>query len=174
LGAAPQKQFDYALRRGSRWQIFGLFFPWYDRQDPRIFFCPSDTSQFHQFDSMSNPWKTATGAFPATIRSGYGARLKDHLGNDVAWLPGDIFPLPVPRLSKLKNRALFGDLVSQPDRVLARHKKGINMLYANGGAHWIDISKFQSILMSIPPQPAAFAPAYNPQMDQMFEIFDKD
>ena len=81
-GATPQKQFNYALRRGSQWQIFGLLFGYNPKQEPRIMFCPSDTSLFHQYNTLLNPWFTATGALQATIRAGYGTRLKDANDND--------------------------------------------------------------------------------------------
>lgn len=51
------------------------------------------------------------------------------------------------KLSKMKNRAIVSDLNifdnknSQPnsyDRILTVHKKGLNVLYANGAAKWID------------------------------------
>ena len=47
---------------------------------------------------------------------------------------------PYPKLSKLKNSAIMSDITSGEDRVAAAHKKGINVLYNNGSARYIDIS----------------------------------
>jgi prepilin-type N-terminal cleavage/methylation domain-containing protein len=64
--------------------------------------------------------------------------------------PGSSAPPATPlfRLSKMKNRAIISDLNAidmatsaasgvSTDRLLTVHKKGINVLYANGGAHWV-------------------------------------
>ena len=42
-------------------------------------------------------------------------------------------------LHKLKSRAIISDVVVGEDRVKLVHKKGFNVLYANGGAKWIDL-----------------------------------
>jgi prepilin-type N-terminal cleavage/methylation domain-containing protein len=46
---------------------------------------------------------------------------------------------PYPKLSKLKNSAILTDVTSGVDRVVSAHKKGINVLYNNGSARWVDI-----------------------------------
>jgi prepilin-type N-terminal cleavage/methylation domain-containing protein len=48
---------------------------------------------------------------------------------------GDMF-----KLSKLKSKAICGDLNHSNDRVDRCHKKGVNVLYANGAAQWVDRS----------------------------------
>jgi hypothetical protein len=42
------------------------------------------------------------------------------------------------KLGKLKNRAIVSDVNSGSDRLDVAHKKGINVLYANGGAKWVN------------------------------------
>jgi hypothetical protein len=44
----------------------------------------------------------------------------------------------IPRLSKLKNKAILTDLICFPASVTYRHKTGINVLYGHGGAKWVD------------------------------------
>jgi prepilin-type N-terminal cleavage/methylation domain-containing protein len=44
------------------------------------------------------------------------------------------------RLSKLKNRAIVGDINHQSIRFERAHRKGVNTLYANGAAKWVDRS----------------------------------
>lgn len=47
------------------------------------------------------------------------------------------------RASQLKNKAIMADLVNYgPQSVKARHKKGINVLYATGGARWVEYKAF--------------------------------
>jgi prepilin-type N-terminal cleavage/methylation domain-containing protein len=43
-----------------------------------------------------------------------------------------------PKLSKLKNSAILSDVTSGEDRVKAAHRKGINVLYNNGAARYVD------------------------------------
>jgi prepilin-type N-terminal cleavage/methylation domain-containing protein len=45
---------------------------------------------------------------------------------------------PMFRLSKLKNRAIVSDINHHNQRFDRAHRKGINVLYANGAAKWID------------------------------------
>jgi prepilin-type N-terminal cleavage/methylation domain-containing protein len=47
----------------------------------------------------------------------------------------------LPKLSKLKNKAVIADLFVAPETVKRRHRVGINVLYGNAGAHWVDIRK---------------------------------
>ncbi len=45
---------------------------------------------------------------------------------------------PYPRLAKYKSAAILSDINSSETRVRIAHKKGINVLYANGGAKYVD------------------------------------
>jgi hypothetical protein len=47
---------------------------------------------------------------------------------------------PLFRMSKLKNKAILADIHSFKERLDRAHKKGINVLYANGAAKWVDRS----------------------------------
>ena len=42
------------------------------------------------------------------------------------------------RLHKLKSKAIVADVMISPTRIKPAHKRGINVLYANGGARWVD------------------------------------
>jgi prepilin-type N-terminal cleavage/methylation domain-containing protein len=47
------------------------------------------------------------------------------------------------RLAQLKNKAILSDTTNYgPQSVKARHKKGVNALYANGSAKWVDLKQF--------------------------------
>ena len=113
-----------------------------------------------QFDGVSNPWRPDTG----NVRGGYFLRPMDGDGRPVIWRdthtalrPGTP-PVtdetvdnnnpqarpwgPYPKLSKLKSRALAADIFATPHRIAWRHKKGINVLNANGSAKWFDRGSF--------------------------------
>jgi hypothetical protein len=42
-------------------------------------------------------------------------------------------------LSKLKSRAIVADVTSSQDRPMMSHKTGVNVLFANGGARFVDL-----------------------------------
>jgi prepilin-type N-terminal cleavage/methylation domain-containing protein len=44
------------------------------------------------------------------------------------------------RLNRLKNKAVVSDVNSSATRTVTSHKGGINVLYANGSAKWVDFS----------------------------------
>jgi hypothetical protein len=52
------------------------------------------------------------------------------------------------KLSKLKNRAIVSDIMSSITRVEPAHKKGLNVLYANGAAKWVQRDVFEKQLRS--------------------------
>lgn len=45
---------------------------------------------------------------------------------------------PYPKLAKYKSAAILSDINSSETRLRIAHKKGINVLYANGGAKYVD------------------------------------
>ncbi len=77
-----------------------------------------------------------------------------------------------PKLSKYKNLAIVADLNSSITRINPSHKKGFNVLYANGAAKWFERSSpFNAILAKYPNN--AFTAAGNPVIDQIWWEFDK-
>ncbi len=53
---------------------------------------------------------------------------------------------PWPKLSKYKSVALIGDVNSSQTRTIVAHKKGVNVVYANGGAKFIDVKLIADLL----------------------------
>ncbi len=124
---------------------------------PRVMYCPASVGDlFHDYDGPSNPWTPeAPGTINPWVRAGYGIRPMAHDGRPVLWRTATPQPIdrpvvdgsnvvwaPYPKLSKFKQRALATDLFPTPHRVLWRHKKGINVVYADGSAKWYDIQPF--------------------------------
>ena len=58
-----------------------------------------------------------------------------------------------PKLSKLKNVAIMSDINSSDTRLVVAHKKGINVLYASGGAHYVVVSSSTNL----PPLPGGLS-----------------
>jgi prepilin-type N-terminal cleavage/methylation domain-containing protein/prepilin-type processing-associated H-X9-DG protein len=145
-----------------------------------VFFCPSNTDVFYQFNNPTNKWPPSeqgqcriTYCSRPSINTDpqNGSHLPDQI---VAWtttsswypqrpdfasntaqagVPADNMKPPAAnqttmfKLAKLKSRAIVSDLNvfdnsgSQPasyDRILTVHKKGLNVLYADGSAKWVD------------------------------------
>ena len=131
-----------------------------------IFFCPSHQGDiYHGFDAIDNKWPPSKGE----VRCSYSSRASTNNINPlpgtqatdvVTWGygngPGPFWPLKVEngkvkdgktpaemfKLNKLKNRAIVADIMASPTRTTLGHKKGVNVLYANGGARWVDMGLF--------------------------------
>jgi len=176
-------QENYVIRYTSAGQYlsFGPYYmAGYLKKQPKIMHCPSSQGDaFHDFDVPQNPWKPdANGDLTNFTRAGYGARPMAWDGRPILWRTTTPQPIvdpmvdgsydagptanpkdawnPYPKLTKFKQRALVTDLFPTPHRVLWRHKKGINVLYADGSAKWYEIKPFYdkikpSVIWTIPP-----------------------
>lgn len=126
----------------------------------KIFFCPSFYDPLYSFntgtdDPNSNPWPpdVMTAAYISAgghgVRASYSTFPVDACINVAASAsqirgPFDIYtvqPVSFPKLSKLKNKAILSDMNDSSTRPLVCHKTGLNVLYANGGAHWVQLTK---------------------------------
>jgi prepilin-type N-terminal cleavage/methylation domain-containing protein/prepilin-type processing-associated H-X9-DG protein len=106
--------------------------------NPAGFFCPSESDPQWRYATDENPWPMI--AIPSAqvhhTRLGFGSRPVASWGKDGAW------PDPMPRLSKLKNKAILADLLIGPTYINARHKSGVNVCYSDGSAHWVGLKDF--------------------------------
>jgi prepilin-type N-terminal cleavage/methylation domain-containing protein len=144
----------------------------------KVFYCPSVQDLDFGYEAPQNPWppsagscrsgygcRTSTNNPDATVpgsrgtdglywTTGSGAfTLFDPLKLDPAdGKPVDAKTLAQPflKLSKLKNKAIVNDLSSTIIRVDRAHRKGVNVLYANGSAKWLqrEIIEKQAVLSS--------------------------
>ena len=139
----------------------------HDGGSGRVLYCPSfDGDLHHGFNSANNKWPPSS----ETTRCTYSSRPSTNNRNPepgtwatdaVSWGTRNLFtPIKVVngynssplqpgnmfRLSKLKNRAIVADVVSSVTRVKPAHQKGINVLYANGGASWVHYDAFKKQL----------------------------
>ena len=154
-----------AFNNGSipRPTAVGLIVPAGLCKDPKAFFCPSEPAGtfFHYMPNPApgvwsdNPWPFCTDALDEHYtRTAFSTRPManwpcDHLpGNGTLppksdklfWLPSDgKGRLSMPRLAKLGSLAIIADLLVDKRAIVNRHKKGLNVLYGNGGARWVDL-----------------------------------
>jgi prepilin-type N-terminal cleavage/methylation domain-containing protein len=85
-------------------------------------------------------------------------------------------PTNMMKLSKLKTRAIVSDIISSPTRTVVGHRKGINVLTADGAARWVDLSlinKDDAGLALFSSLGGSFTQAKNPLVDQVWELFDR-
>jgi prepilin-type N-terminal cleavage/methylation domain-containing protein len=140
-----------------------------------VFFCPEPIDpQFAYDDNASNPFVKA-GKY---TRMGYGCRQALNMTDGTTaqqskWVwpyPTDPPPLDVPiaytpttnreRLPKvrdLKSKAILADICNAENRLIIGHKKGMNVLFANYSARWVDKSVFEARLRAMGAGPSTSA-----------------
>jgi type II secretory pathway pseudopilin PulG len=140
------------------------------------FYCPSFTDVNHQFDVPTNPWPpTQVPAGLKGTRNTYSVRPI----TDVIWTSdGPYYPqkrdksvADFPRLSRLRNEAIVSDINSSATRIPIAHAKGINVLYANGGAKWVSTNSIQQLLEDLK---GAFSPTKDGKADELWEKLDQE
>jgi prepilin-type N-terminal cleavage/methylation domain-containing protein len=126
--------------------MLGLLFQGKVMKDPRVMYCPNEQLDRWSFQNPENPWPPVEtpAASQMTTRAGYGTR------PTVNWRADGIPPEYFSRLSKFKHRALLSDLTPTPFFITRRHKRGVNVYYANGSAKWVESKAIDKILAPIP------------------------
>jgi len=161
---ANSKQYNSMLYSATSGKIvlFGLLYSAGFMKTPKVFFCPAETNTQSMFDSPANPWPP--GGTPATNTfAGYAARPDTNLP--------DVPTNPLPKLTSFKDEAIFADLTANAQRVDTRHQTGINVLYGDGSAHWVERGLFNAPLLSCGPT-VPVSPASNTFQDQIWQVLD--
>jgi prepilin-type N-terminal cleavage/methylation domain-containing protein len=107
-----------------------------------IFYCPSRTDTENSYNVPDNPWPPGKDPTIRT-RTSYSSRPVADWGNG-----GDVNNpnILMPKLPKMKSKAIFGDVLSEELRLTTGHKKGANVLYGHGGAIWVPKDVFYNDL----------------------------
>ena len=165
----------------------------------QIFYCPSFAGDvYHSYDATSNKWPPSQ----QSVRCTYSCRsstnnpaitIPSYATDSVCWAyksGAPFYPIKLNnatfdnsanagakkaemfRLNKLKNRAIVADVIASEDRVIEAHKKGVNVLYANGGAKWVDAGLFIKVMRS--GSPFTSDGSGNWVEDRMWNNFDAD
>jgi prepilin-type N-terminal cleavage/methylation domain-containing protein len=134
-------------------------------KSPKAFYCPSEVDDFWLYNTPVNPWVFGTKGelnFPpsgsANCRLSYNSRpaaayfpVHPTDKSNTPILTDPPYPRAFPKFSRLKNRAILADLIAYPQAVVRRHKHGINVLYANGSAQWVNRGDFNNAAY-LPPR----------------------
>ena len=171
----PLYQESYWIRRSGVYMQFGVLHQARLTREPRYLYCPAADDQYHMFNGPSNVWNelNVPGSTKG-VRAGYMMRPFDASYVPVLWphsaslkvgpAPGELPHGPInhwntaqakpwrpwPRLGKMKNVALVGDIFSNPIRLNWRHVKGFNVAYANGSANWVDRKELKDLSLVAP------------------------
>ncbi len=165
---ANTKQFNSMIYSSTakRLVLFGWLYTAGLMKNPKVFFCPSENDPRSMFATDANPWPPAPDGNPAAqVYSGYGCRPEIELPDD----PAAYASVTMPRLGKFKNKAVFADLTAMPARVNTRHRTGINVLYGDSSAQWVDRRAFDPDLRPC----IAIKDIYNPNQDRIWSNLDR-
>lgn len=160
------KQFNSMVfsKTSGKFCLFGILYQGQYMNDPRIFFCPSESDPRSMLQTAVNPWPPGSDTTQHTY-CGYGARPEVELPDELQFIPG----LILPKLSQFKNKAIFADLTATPQRLDTRHRVGINVLYGDGSAHWVGRPVFDVDLQKSP----AISKDANPFQDNIWLALDR-
>ena len=110
-----------------------------------------------------NPWPP--GIDITKHYCGYGARPTVNMPDD----PSTYTAISLPRLTRLGGKAIFADLTALPVRIDTRHRTGVNVLYADGSARWVERQSFDAFLAPC----TSISAVFNPNQDQIWTILDQ-
>jgi prepilin-type N-terminal cleavage/methylation domain-containing protein len=133
------KQFNTMVYSGTadKFVLFGKLWTEQLLDQPRILYCPSETSPAQNFDTTVNPWPPGTPG--VNVQGGYASNPL------VDWGAGDTPPV-WPLLDEISTNAILADGIGLPDRVDSRHRDGVNVLAGHGGAQWVPRAVFDAPL----------------------------
>jgi len=168
IGFMDQKAFAYIMNwnnaNGAKPSQMGLLVESNLVKNPAGFFCPSEQVD-PQFTYQPNPdkntpslnpwpfWTIPSGSPTRHTRLGYSERPMVNWPSSngpgpnaptdkTYWLPNNGKTITLPRWSKSTNYAILADTNYTLGKVVARHKRGINVLYGTGAAKWVDLKAF--------------------------------
>jgi len=145
------KQFNSMIYSNTalRYVEFGWLYTEGFLNTPQAYYCPSENDPQSMFNTPANPWPPGPleGGNPALNGyAGYAMRPETPLPDDPADFANPTLNLSLPRLTRFKNKAVLADLNALPARVDTRHRVGLNALYGDGSARWVDRKLFDASL----------------------------
>ena len=192
-------QVDTTSGRVLKYMSLGLLYPAgiignrddVNQSEGQLFYCPSMSTEYepHSYDSPSNPWLPRLAAVgPGTrCRSGYSTRASNPCSDKlttneraVGWsakgvlTPFDATPsnavVPMMKVPQMKSRMIVSDIVSAPERVqLYCHKNGLNVLYGDGSAKWVNYVHIDTQLKAL----TGFSAPFNTAMENVWLRLDE-
>jgi hypothetical protein len=127
-------------------------------KDGKAFYCASEINDQWIYNGeggsltafiSANPWPFDPAGTGRETRFGYSSRPvvawqmppPNAGGQQKFFTPADK-PTSLPKLVSLKSKAILADVNLSPLHLKARHKKGVNVMYGNGGAKWVPKDHF--------------------------------
>jgi prepilin-type N-terminal cleavage/methylation domain-containing protein len=162
----------FSTTAGNRWVLFGLLYSGGYISEPRILFCPSETNSKFDFDTSENSVPAPDVVPKSNVQSGYGSRPDQRIPDDLSNPPPSPTPFAMPKLTHFRNQAIFADLTSSATRVATRHIKGINVLYGNGSARWVNLKAFDQPAETWPEPTLPPDASFNATQDKIWEALD--
>jgi prepilin-type N-terminal cleavage/methylation domain-containing protein len=160
------KQFNSMIYSATTKQyvLFGLLYRAGYMKTPLAFYCPAANDPQSSFNTTANPWPPGPDGDPTiNVFCGYACRPEVALRDDLALAP------PLPKLTKFRNKAILSDVTTVTQRVITRHVTGINVLFGNGAAKWVDFKVFKDDLAPCKTPPAA---TFNDNQDKVWSKLD--
>jgi len=142
-------------------------------KDGKPYYCPSESNPQWMYNYAdpgsltatfsSNPWPFDPPGSGKETRLGYACRPvvgwvmpppAQGMGPQKFLVVGSTKPANMPKLVSLKSKAVLADANMTPMHLQTRHKKGVNVMYGNGGAKWVPKEAFLVAQPSSSPTPA--------------------
>jgi prepilin-type N-terminal cleavage/methylation domain-containing protein/prepilin-type processing-associated H-X9-DG protein len=169
LGFRRAKQFNSMVfsSTATRFVLFGYLWNARLMADGRAFYCPSESNPAFTHDSPSNPWPGPGSTPTQNVQAGYALRPEVEIPDS---LPAGT---KLPRLAGFKNLAIIADLTSARLRLETRHRTGLNALFGDGSAQWIERGRIEPAISSLPEPAGAPNPAWDPTVDAVWAGIDR-
>jgi prepilin-type N-terminal cleavage/methylation domain-containing protein len=170
IGYMSQKQFSYVIHWNNAGSNpphdsqMGLLWAANVLKAPKAYYCPSVEDPQFMYDTDQNHWcygKTPDDPWLNNAGSGRHTRISYNSRPMASWpanlingvnvptldaiYPNTTTPTAMPKFTKLKNKAIVADLIFYRQVVLQTHKKGLNVLYANGSGQWVDMGTLDKL-----------------------------
>jgi hypothetical protein len=162
---------DYTLWIDTYPTMLGYLYTTDYMKTPQVFYCPAENNPQSMFNSPTNPWPPGPEFDPASklTYAGYGARPDVELPDEPALYESAPAQWRMPKLAEFKNKAIFADLTAMPARLDTLHVTGINALFGDGSAKWIDRKVFNADLRVI----TALNASFNARQDAIWSALDR-
>lgn len=163
----------FTTSSGGQWVLFGFFYNNGYFPIPASLFCPSESNPKFLYNTPDNPWPAAGVTPTANIQSGYAFRPNEQIPDDLTNIPVTTPPFVMPKLSGFGNEAILSDLTASANRIRDRHVQGINVLFGDGSAHWVNLSYFKQPEAVWPDATVPPSAAYNATQDVVWSDLDR-
>ena len=175
IGYRRTKQFNSMIwsNTASRFVLFGILYEAGLLDTPDTFYCPAENNPRFMLATPENPWPPGPDGDPTkAVQAGYGFRPEVDLPDDLASPPASMTDFVMPRLQQFKDRAIVSDLANSSVRIATRHERGVNVLYGDGSARFVNAVHFGTLLEHVPEPSFPPNPQWDDEMNRLWTIFD--